>query len=781
MKKKFLLFSLILAVLFCFLMITVNAETPELYIEFQVQLAGDSDLTTVYVENPEPGNPRVNLTFDFYSDIDFTQTVDKSQITVLDFSNAIHSNPSKNYVDRITTASPSLFPLCEEVRWFSRVFVDSPSNTFNGWTQLKRFDFGCLKTIDYGFLAKTGLVDIVVPATVTTFNNGVFGECASLTSVKIEGALTSVGTGVFQKCTSLTTVDLGGTTSANTSMFAGCTSLVSISLPPITKIPEEMFKGCTALTTVDISNATGLTKIDKFAFSGCTSLKTIISSGVNQEGAVIIPEGVTSIGQEAFYNCDSVKYLSLPSTITYLGPSIIRDSSGLEFVDFNDNQNAINLDNWGHFSGCSALKAVSLPDGIKIINNRFMTSCTSLQAVYLPANLEQMNTNGNGQGPFCYSKAMYFVGEPFEVRDENGYFLGNSFVMPTKPDIYFMPKNLSKADGNVNSGTWFRECIGLNTTIVMPAAFTNSTVVQMFRETANGNNLKNVVYLGDMESIAWSERNHHINFIFANPNDTDISSVTFSSFYNNINQNCYFYFCSTGYKYTMANSSVDAVAASLETNSYCHIAEKRVATDATCELPKMVADYCFCGAIMGEPVVDGDPLGHNYAGEVYYVFTSVVENGKKCTVCTNGCGKDMIVLLDPVYTELGFSVNTFDFAITNGYTVNRDSLVLYEQEKGVNVKLGFAFNAAEGFTDGEVTLDSFKLKTEVHNQFNGVEFGYLGLNIIFTNDKHINDYIIIGVYTIETGPQGEVVSFINRTYEDGVNGFETVSYSSLLK
>jgi len=72
------------------------------------------------------------------------------------------------------------------------------------------------------------------------------------------------------------------------------------------------------------------------------------------------------------------------------------------------------------------------------------------------------------------------------------------------------------------------------------------------------------------------------------------------------------------------------------------------------------------------------------------------------------------------------------------------------------------------------------LKAEVSNQLNGVAYDFLGVNLFFANDKHINDNIIVGVYVVERSSEGDNVSFINRTYEDGVNGFEAVSYNSLL-
>jgi len=786
MKKKFLLALALVVVFTCLFVISVSAETPELYITFQVKLAGESDYTTAYVENTEGGNPRVNLTYDFYSDIGFTQKIDKKQITCLDFSNAVHSNPKKDYVDRFTKADPSLFPLCEEVKWFTRVFTSAPSNIFSNWTQLKRFDFGCITVIDYNFLSNTGLEEVVIPASVTSFNNSVFAGCKSLKSVKFEGGLTSVGTGVFQNCTSLVAVDLGSTTVTNTSMFEKCTSLVSIKLGNVSQIAQSMFKECTALTTVDLSNATSLTAINNFAFTGCTALKTVISSGVNQEGAVIIPEGVTSIGQEAFYNCDSVKYLSIPSTVTYLGPSIIRDSSGLEFVDFNENANDINLDNWGHFRYCTSLKAVSLPDGIKTINNRFLNGCTNLQAVYLPANLEQMNTNGNGEGPFCFSPKMYFVQDAFEVRDENGYFLGESFVMPEKPEMYFMPKTLSRADGNVSSGTWFRDCAGLNNIIVMPEAFTESTVVQMFRGTASASQRKTVVYLGKMTNYAWSEMNKYIDFVFANPANTDISTLTFTYFYNKNNENCYFYFCSTGYKYTMAKSSVEEIAKTLETNSYCHVKKETRSQEATCTLPKMTADFCFCGQfIPGTETPEGDALGHNYTGAYTCYFTSVTEAGKKCTVCVNGCGIDKEEALAPVYTALGVSVNEFSvapYSFSSGYDVDLTSKALYEETMGVKIQLGFAFNSADTFTSGDVTLDSFALKTVNATETVDYKFARHDFVMSYATDEHIAKDIVIAAYVVATKDGEETVSFINRNSDTtvGVNGFETTSYQKEL-
>ena len=546
--------------------------------------------------------------------------------------------------------------------------------------------------------------------------------------------------GAFQECKSLTDLKIGYS-------------------PEVTDTGTNVFNGCTALQSVNLFEAfPNLTSIGNFTFSGCAALKTIYSANLKQEGAIMIPEGVTSIGQEAFYNCDNIKYLSLPSTITYLGPSIIRDSSGLEFVDFNENANAINLDNWGHFSGCSGLKAVSLPDGIEIINNRFMVSCSNLQAVYLPANLKQMNTNGNGQGPFCYSSKMYFVQEPFEVRDANGYFLGDSFKMPSKPEIYYMPKNLATAGGNASSGTWFRDCIGLNTTIVMPEAFTNSTVVQMFRETANASNIKNVVYLGDMETIAWSERNHHINFIFANSKDTDISSVTFSSFYNNLNNDCYFYFCSTGFRYTMAKASAAEVATTKEENSYCHIhnpkADKTI--DATCTENEKAKTFCFCGAEMNVVEKENTALGHDDKDAVvimYFADNNYFENATSeytCKRCEEAIKSE--IANSALFTKKGITVpeNEKTTSICHAITVNNKAIEDYNAYLGESNAIKYGVVVGKATASGKpVNTDGTSSQNAIVVGFEGTDYSHIQAKI--TNIPDENTGLYCSAYVIDAG------------------------------
>ena len=628
------------------------------------------------------------------------------------------------------------------------------------------------------FASYTNVVEITLQPNSTMQDKNstmVFWKCENLETINNletftfrEGCLG----GSFQNCYKLTSLTIGYSpevTKTGDNTFSGCSNLVSVNFntafPNIVDIGGSgVFQNCTSLTTLDLSSMASLKSIGKFCFSGCTALKTIISSGINQVGAVIIPEGVTSLGQEIFYNCDSIKYLSLPSTITYLGPSIIRDSSGLEFVDFNENKNAINLDNWGHFHSCTSLKAVSLPDGIEIINNRFMTSCSSMKAVYLPANLKQMNTNGNGQGPFCYSTKMYFVQEPFEVRDENGYFLGESFVMPEKPEMYFMPENLSAAGGNASSGTWFRECASLNNIIIMPEAFTESTVAQMFRGIASSSQRKSVVYLGKITNYCWSEMNKYIDFVFANPENTDISGINFTAFYNRNNEYCYFYFCSTGYRYTMAAADAASVAATKVENSYCHIAnpDKTKTTDETCLTNRIINTYCFCGVgIDVDKEVENTALGHNHdlengASLLDIVYSDLTKAGYKHIKCERCDVTDDSVATLPIIYFLGYSTDSKTCAsLTVGFRIDKDAIADYESGTGNKITLGVFGVITEKLTHSDGVYTPFEAQENgipviVANAPDNVYAFNLVING-FTSDEYRALPISMGAYATING------------------------------
>jgi len=566
-----------------------------------------------------------------------------------------------------------------------------------------------------------------------------FENDTALTQIRLPSHLTSIGERSFAGCTALTEISIPARLGAiGTASFLDCKTLATVTVPEnnsITEIKHRAFDGCSALTGT--FNFNQVKVIGTLAFRNCAT----------NEGCYIVlnfPE-LTTMGtanQDAniFQNSIGIKEIYIGDKLSVLGINTFSNATGLWRCEIKGFAEGFTRIPPYTFDNCTSLKAFSIPEGITELPNRVFRNCISLQAVYLPSTLEKISSGSNDHATFKSCSSLYFVAEPFTYKTLED--------IPSEPTVYYFPKNIILMSDEAFDNA------RLNDIVIIPEGVTSLTQGYTFEGCVSASGNPTVVFMGDMQGVsakAWG-----VNAIyFCHPNDTDAASAGYSG--------------SITAHYCFADGNTS------------HLKEKTLATDATCELPKMVADYCFCGQfIPGTEIPDGNALGHNYTGAVSYAFTTVTAKGEKCTVCVNNCGIDLIEALEPVYTELGFSANTTDFAITNGYKVNKESLALYEKEKGITVKLGFAFNSAADFTDGEVSVDSFMLKAEVNNQLNGVAYDFLGVNLFFTNDKHINDNIIVGVYVVERSPEGDNVSFINRTYEDGVNGFEAVSYNSLL-
>lgn len=145
---------------------------------------------------------------------------------------------------------------------------------------------------EYAF-ENSGLTAVTLNDGLQTIGDNVFWDCAGITSITIPSSITSFGNGILGNCTSLASVTLGeGLTSLGQTMFHNCTSLTSIDIPSgVTSIPAGIF-ALTGLTSIILPE--GITTIGNTAFNS-TSLTEIT-----------IPEAVTSLGNQVFYGCSSL-------------------------------------------------------------------------------------------------------------------------------------------------------------------------------------------------------------------------------------------------------------------------------------------------------------------------------------------------------------------------------------------------------------------------------------------------------------------------------------------
>ena len=112
----------------------------------------------------------------------------------------------------------------------------------------------------------------------------------------------------------------------------------------VTSIGNWAFYKCTSLTTITIPDS--VTSIGEAAFRGCSSLTSIT-----------IPDSVTSIGDDAFSYCRSLTSITIPDRVTSIGNLAFYDCSGLTSITIPDSVTSIGKD---AFSSCTKLKTISL-------------------------------------------------------------------------------------------------------------------------------------------------------------------------------------------------------------------------------------------------------------------------------------------------------------------------------------------------------------------------------------------------------------------------------------
>jgi len=109
---------------------------------------------------------------------------------------------------------------------------------------------------------------------------------------------------------------------------------------------------------------------------------------------VIIDDGITSVGDLAFYKYDNVVSVILAPSVKSIGAYAFSDCTSLEMISFG----RVEVIESSAFARCSALTSVRLPSSLISIENKAFYRCTSLLAVYIPESVSQL---GNMIFTYC--------------------------------------------------------------------------------------------------------------------------------------------------------------------------------------------------------------------------------------------------------------------------------------------------------------------------------------------------------------------------------------------
>jgi len=260
-------------------------------------------------------------------------------------------------------------------------------------------------------------------STVTTIGESAFYGCTSLTGVIIGSGVTKIDSQAFVNCTSLTNVTIGNSvTSIGSSAFRECANLASVTIPDsvitigdyafqrsgltgitipnsVESIGKYAFSPCASLTNVNIGNS--ISTIGEIAFGGAIltainvdAANTAYSStnGVlyNKDktvlinyphgkiGAFTIPNGVITIGDNAFYGCTSLTDVTIPNSVTTIEMWAFDSCHSLTSVII---PNSVITVKYLAFGYCRNLADVIIGNGVTSIGNEAFRECPSLTSL----------------------------------------------------------------------------------------------------------------------------------------------------------------------------------------------------------------------------------------------------------------------------------------------------------------------------------------------------------------------------------------------------------------
>lgn len=303
---------------------------------------------------------------------------------------------------------------------------------------------GNVKTVgNMAFYLCNNLEEIVLEEGVEYINESSFRDCPKLKTITIPKTVQQIGESAFSSCTGITGVTYGGTKAewkafiADTERFGSnneCLTNVSIkcsdgtitnapfvikNLPEGThtvtvtgEITEEDLKN---IVKAILSNENANVILDMTSATGLTRIPDNMSQGADNLVGIMLPQGVTSIGENAFSR-SGLSEIVMPDSLAEIG-------------DYA-------------FYECTGLTSVIIPDGVTTIGKEAFMNCSSLKTMTIPASVATIGDNAvssNGTGTIQGFEVTYkgtiaqwkTLREEFTSDSKSNYTLSKAIVRCT--------------------------------------------------------------------------------------------------------------------------------------------------------------------------------------------------------------------------------------------------------------------------------------------------------------------------------------------------------------
>ena len=194
--------------------------------------------------------------------------------------------------------------------------------------------------------------------------------------------------------------------------------IVSIVIPEgVTSIGDQAFYSCLSLTNISLPNS--LTSIGESALHNCNKLPSIK-----------LPDNITSIGESALSNCLSLTSIEIPKSITVLPYYVLGNCKSLTEVKLPDTLTTIGSN---AFHSCKSLKTITIPNSVTTISDYAFAYCSSLTTIVIPDTVTSM-----GGSIFQSCSSLKNITLPANITSLNAYMFSNCTLL----ESITIPKNI---------------------------------------------------------------------------------------------------------------------------------------------------------------------------------------------------------------------------------------------------------------------------------------------------------------------------------------------------
>ncbi len=249
-----------------------------------------------------------------------------------------------------------------------------------------------------GFSSNMSVMSVYIPDTITNIGSEAFANCQSLEYINVDSNnkyYSSQDGVLFNRTgTELIQFPIGSTNtsytisntvlSINELAFNYSKKLKYVTIPDNVAYINNAFNGCNGLESINVSDSNRYFSSQDGVLFNKNKTQLLQYPISSQRETYEMPSSVGNICYRAFYNCQTLKNITIPNSVTYIGYEAFAYCYALESLIVPGTVECIDS---RAFVSCSGLTSAVIKDGVNEIESAAFSNCFSLTTMTIPASV----------------------------------------------------------------------------------------------------------------------------------------------------------------------------------------------------------------------------------------------------------------------------------------------------------------------------------------------------------------------------------------------------------